>query len=99
MTSGCADQLWRRNDQQGSSEAATRGEFPTQSITERLTIALIPKARQDLARLQDRTKLSKTDLVNRSITLYEFLDAQQAAGHDVLIRSGATGETWIVQFL
>jgi hypothetical protein len=52
----------------------------------RITIALIPKAEQDLQKLQDRTGYSKTDLVNRAVSLYEFIDAQQRDGHKVLIR-------------
>jgi len=82
-----------------AASAVTRGGIPTQSITDRLTVALIPKAGLDLGRLQGRTKLSKTDLVNRAITLYEFLDSQQAEGYDVLLRNRTTGETQIIQFL
>jgi len=43
---------------------------------ERITVSLIPKAVADLQRLQDRTGLSKTNLVNRAIMLYEFVDRQ-----------------------
>lgn len=66
---------------------------------ERITVALIPKAGEDLQRLVDRTSLSKTDLTNRAITLYEFIDAQQRAGRDVLIRDPKTGEIQIVRLL
>ncbi len=79
------------------SEAAAKGEL--QSIVDRITIALIPKVARELGRLQDRTKLTKTDLVNRAITLYEFLEAQQAEGKDVLLRNKASGEVQIIQFL
>jgi hypothetical protein len=74
---------------------AERGEQPP----ERITVALIPKAAADLQHLQDRTKLSKTDVVNRAITLYEFIDEQMGAGRDLLIRDGTTGETQLVRFL
>jgi hypothetical protein len=67
--------------------------------TDRITIALIPKAAEDLQRLQDRTSLSKTDLVNRAITLYEFIEAQQRAGKDLLVRDSKTGETQTVVIL
>ncbi len=60
---------------------------------------LIPKAGEDLQRLQERTSLSKTDITNRAITLYEFIDAQLRAGRDVLIRDGKTGETQLVRIL
>ena len=33
--------------------------------TERITVALIPKAGEDLQRLQERTALSMTDITNR----------------------------------
>ena len=60
--------------------------------TERITVALIPKAGEDLQRLQERTALSKTDITNRAITLYEFIDAQVRAGSQLLIRNERTGE-------
>jgi hypothetical protein len=36
---------------------------------ERITVALVPQAAQDLRRLQERTGLSRTDITNRAITL------------------------------
>jgi hypothetical protein len=53
---------------------------------ERITVTLVPKAAAGLACLQERTRLSKTDLVNRAISLYELIDGQTAAGSAVLIR-------------
>lgn len=69
------------------------------AVVDRITVALIPKAGEDLQRLQDRTSLSKTDIANRAITLYEFIDAQMRAGRDVLIRDNETGETQVVRLL
>ena len=66
---------------------------------ERITVALIPKAGDDLQRLVDRTSLSKTDIANRAITLYEFIDDQLRTGRDVLIRDNGTGETQVVRLL
>jgi hypothetical protein len=83
-----------------SNSAATEGDVvPKQPVIERITVALIPKAGQDLQRLQDRTDLSKTDIVNRAITLYEFFDARQREGNDVLLRNKETGETQAILFL
>jgi hypothetical protein len=59
---------------------------------DRITVALIPKVSEDLQRLQDRTSLSKTDIANRAITLYEFIEAQLRAGRDILIRDKKTRE-------
>jgi hypothetical protein len=64
-----------------------------QPTTERITVALIPKAASDLQSLQERSGLSKTDLVNRAISLYEFIDAQLREGKEVLIRDPAKNET------
>ena len=45
-----------------------------QAASERITVALMPAAADHLRRLQQRTNLSKTDLANRAITSYEFLN-------------------------
>ena len=50
-----------------------------QIAIDRITVALIPQAGDDLQRLQDRTGLSKTDIVNRAIAVYEFLESQLRA--------------------
>jgi hypothetical protein len=75
------------------------GVAHTPTMVDRITVALIPKAGEDLQRLQDRTSLSKTDIANRAITLYEFIDAQMRAGRDILIRDNKTGETQVVRLL
>jgi Ribbon-helix-helix protein, copG family len=41
---------------------------------ERITVVLLPKAAAGLAALRERTGLSKTDLVNRAISLYGLID-------------------------
>lgn len=61
--------------------------------SERITVALIPKAVVDLQTLQERTGLSKTDLTNRSISLYEFIDKLIREGREVLIRDPEENET------
>lgn len=83
----------------GSNDTTDGGVVRVQPVVDRITVALIPKAGEDLQRLQDRTSLSKTDLVNRAITLYEFIDAQQRAGRDLLVRDRATGETQTILIL
>lgn len=65
----------------------------TAKVAERITVALVPKVAEELQRLQDRTSLSKTDLANRAITLYEYINDQVSAGKEVLIRDKETGET------
>jgi hypothetical protein len=74
-------------------------ETATERSTDRITVAVIPDAAADLAALQARTGLSKTDLVNRAVTLYEFTDAQLRGGQDLILRDRKTGETQLVRFL
>jgi hypothetical protein len=64
-----------------------------------ITVALIPAAQVGLGQLQARTNLSKTDLANRAITTYEFLDAQLRAGYELIIQDNTTGETRRVDLL
>jgi len=63
---------------------------------DRITVALIPKVAEDLHQLQDQTSMSKTDIVNRAISLYKFIEAQRSAGQDVLIRDKSTGEFQVI---
>jgi hypothetical protein len=83
-----------RSRTSGLPEAADR-----QQVVDRITVALIPDVSEDLQRLQDWTKLSKTDITNRAITLYEFIEAQLRAGNDILIRDKKTLETQSVVIL
>lgn len=71
----------------------------SQSSGDRITVTLIPKATEDLRLLHQRTGLSKTDLMNRAIILYEFVDDQLGSGHDIIARNQATGETKLVKFI
>jgi hypothetical protein len=59
---------------------------------ERINVALVPEVMEELKILQDRTRLSRTDITNRAITLYEFIDQQLRSGHEVLIREKCTGK-------
>ena len=69
------------------------------AITDRITVALVRKAGEDLESLQERTGLSKTDIVNRAISVYEFIESEVQAGNDLYVRDPKTGETQLVRFL
>jgi hypothetical protein len=73
-------------------------QAPSPPTAERITVALIPKASADLQRTQSRTQLSKTDIVNRAVSLYEFTDAELSAGSEFIIRR-PSGEEHIVKLL
>lgn len=84
----------------GSSGSASRPEGAGHPpVAERITVALIPKVAGILRRLQNRKNLSKTDIVNRALTLYDFVEAQLDAGRDILIRDNVTQETQSVMLL
>jgi hypothetical protein len=61
-------------------------------------LALVQKAAADLARACERSRLSPTDIVNRAISLYEFLDEERASGTEVLLRR-SDGSTVSVQLM
>lgn len=82
-----------------TTNGATTERGADQPSPERITVALIPKAVADLQHLQDKTSLSKTDLVNRAISLYEFIDEQTRAGQDLLLRDHETKEIQLVRLI
>jgi hypothetical protein len=61
-----------------------------------INIALISKAAMDLARTHERGGLSEVDIVNRAITLYDFVDDELASGAQLLLRR-ANGSTYRVE--
>lgn len=72
-------------------------EARTQAV-DRITVALVRKAGDDLHALQERTDLSKTDLVNRAISLYKFIEDQIQAGNELLVRDPKTKDTQLIRF-
>lgn len=74
-------------------------DTPRATVSERITVALVPKVAEELRRIQERTGLSKTDAVNRAISVYDFVDAQVAAGQELVLRNPETGQEQLVRFL
>ena len=60
-----------------------RGSAPVAAM---ITVALVEKAVADLERTHERTHLSKTDIVNRALSLYDFIDAELSDGAELIIR-------------
>jgi hypothetical protein len=58
----------------------------TVPAVDRITVALVAKAASDLQNVHERTRLSKTDIVNRAISLYEFVDEELSAGAELVVR-------------
>jgi hypothetical protein len=94
--SDTSDRITSRRETAAMSATAgdnvTDEDFASHMLAEHLNVILIPKAQGDLQKLRDRTELSRTDIANRAITLYEFVDAQLRAGNELLIRDRETGE-------
>jgi hypothetical protein len=68
------------------------------ALGEHITVALIPPVADQLRCLQKNTNMTATDLTNRAITSYAFLEEQMRAGNDVMVRDNWTGETRLVRF-
>jgi hypothetical protein len=71
----------------------------SQPTGDRIVVTLIPTATEALRLLQQGTSLSKTDLANRAIILYQFVDDQLRSGHDIIARNQATGGTQLVKLI
>jgi hypothetical protein len=85
-----------------AADEAVRGEVNMEALTmeteHKITVVLVSKAAVDLAKTHGRTELSQTDIINRAISLYEFLDQERDSGSEVLIRR-RDGSTYLVELL
>ena len=66
---------------------------------DRITVTLISKVQNDLALLTRATGLSKTDVVNRAVSLMAFVELELQAGNRLLIHNPETKETERVHLL
>jgi hypothetical protein len=62
---------------------------------DRITVGLTKRGAEELESLHRETGLSKTDLVNRSISLYKFITDHIEKGDQLLMRDG-TGNDMLV---
>jgi hypothetical protein len=62
-----------------------------------IAVVLVDKAATDLQTTHERTHLSKTDIVNRAVSLYEFVDAELSAGAEFIIRRD--GQDYLVKLM
>jgi hypothetical protein len=81
------------------TKAGTQTTEDRATAVERITVALVPRAGEGLQNLVARTGLSKTDLVNRAITLYEFIESKMQSGNDLILRDSETGTTEVIRLL
>ena len=64
---------------------------------DRITVALVEKASDDLQSIHERTRMSKTDIVNRALSLYEFVESELSEGAQLIIRQD--GQDYLVELL
>jgi hypothetical protein len=67
------------------SGTARRGRTP--AVADRITVSLVAKALADLERIQARTHMSKTDIINRAISVYEFIEAELSEDAEIIVRN------------
>jgi hypothetical protein len=70
----------------------------SEQATELISVALLARVEGDLESLQERTGLSRTDIINRAISLYEFIEGQLRAKNDLLIRDHKTRKIRLFRF-
>lgn len=63
---------------------------------DRVTVSLIPRAAAELADLQQKTGISRTDLINRAISLYAFIAKHGEAGRELALHDPHSDTTRIV---
>ena len=63
----------------------------------RITVNLVAKVLADLRRTVTRTHLSQTDVVNRAVSLYEYVDSELSGGAELLLRKN--GQDYVVKLL
>jgi hypothetical protein len=67
------------------STTAPARKRPAQRSGERVTVALTARVSRELDRLKSLTGLSKTDLVNRALSLYLFVEEQRTEGRQLAV--------------
>ena len=87
-----------RSGAAGRRKSGSRPEGDDQPPgVEQFSVPLIPKVVEALQRLQARTHLSRTDLVNRAVTLLDFFEAQRDSDRDILIRDNGTQQEYSIR--
>lgn len=81
------------------ADAASRASRASRPIAvhDRITVALVEKASDDLQSIHERTRMSKTDIVNRALSLYEFVESELSEGAQLIIRQD--GQDYLVELL
>jgi hypothetical protein len=79
--------------------SAPAGTGGSSVLTERVTVSLVPQAVQELNHLRDTTGRTKTDLVNRAISLLFAVETKRAQGYEIHAYNPETGRTLVMELL
>lgn len=66
---------------------------------ERVTVNLIPRASRALQRLTDLTEDNRTDIINRALQLYCYVEETTSNGGEVYIREPKDSEPRLLKML
>lgn len=81
-----AEQPWRWQETIAIDQEGVEMKTSVRKPVRTLTVLLVPKAARHLDRTRSRAQLSDTDIVNRAISLYDFIDGQLASGAQLVLR-------------
>ncbi|KAB8186904.1 hypothetical protein FH608_046285 [Nonomuraea phyllanthi] len=59
---------------------------------------LTARSSRALGELAARTNLSEVDIVNRALQIYAYVEAEQAAGRQILTHDEREGETHVLRW-
>jgi hypothetical protein len=94
---GVALPMMRRR--RASMAPTPTGTGASSVLTERVTVSLVPQAVQELNHLKDTTGRTKTDLINRAISLLSAVEAKRAKGYELHAYDPETGRTFVMELL
>jgi hypothetical protein len=80
-----------------SANPNSPGSSRPTTVGDPITVVLVAKAAADLQITQERSHLSTTDIVNRALSLYEFVDAELKGGAELIVRRD--GQDYLVELI
>lgn len=75
-----------------AATTASEAVRPAGRSAERVTISLTSRVAKELRRLRSSTGLSKTDLVNRAVSLYALAERELDQGRELAFYDPQSGE-------
>jgi hypothetical protein len=67
-------------------------------VVDRVNVVLTERAAQAIAKIQKRTGLKKVEIVNRALSIYEYIDAEMRTGNELVVRDPQGSEQRLMIF-